>query len=86
MPSVTISPMLTPAGCGLQINVHLDGTSCHKQHHDIYSIAQREGAGRDCTCSFNEMVGTACYTIGSSRRVQMRAAPNKLRPKCGDEW
>ena len=32
-----------------QVNVHLDGTSCHKQHHDIYSIAQRAGAGRDCT-------------------------------------
>eukprot|EP01043_Picozoa_sp_COSAG02_P026903 COSAG02_NODE_1563_length_11913_cov_6.216438_7_plen_859_part_00 len=66
----------------VQINVHLDGKSCHKQHHDIYSISQREGAGRDCTCSFNEMVGTACYTVGSSRRVMMRAAPCKHRKKC----
>jgi len=69
----------------VQINVHLDGKSCHKQHHDIYSIAQREGAGRDCTCSFNEMVGTSCYTVGSSRRVMMRAAPCKHRKKCCDD-
>jgi len=69
----------------VQINVHLDGKSCHKQHHDIYSIAQREGAGRDCTCSFNEMVGTACYTVGSSRRVMMRAAPCKHRKKCCED-
>ena len=69
----------------VQINVHLDGKSCHKQHHDIYSIAQREGAGRDCTCSFNEMVGTACYTVGSSRRVMMRVAPKKHRKKCCED-
>ena len=69
----------------VQINVHLDGKSCHKQHHDIYSISQREGAGRDCTCSFNEMVGTACYTVGSSRRVMKKAAPCKHRKKCCDE-
>jgi hypothetical protein len=65
--------------------VHLDGSSCHKQHHDIYSLAQRDGAGRDCTCSFNPMVGTACYTVGSSRRVMLKAAPCKLRRRCGED-
>ena len=69
----------------VQINVHLDGKSCHKQHHDIYSIAQREGAGRDCTCSFNEMVGTSCYTVGSSRRVMLKAAACKHRRKCCED-
>jgi hypothetical protein len=69
----------------IQLNLHLDGNSCHKQHHDIYSIAQREGAGRDCTCSFKENVATCCYSLGSSRRILLQAAPGKLRKKCGDE-
>ena len=57
----------------VQINLHLDGNSCHKQHHDIYSIKQREKAGRDCTCSFKNNVATACFSIGSSRRVKLNA-------------
>ena len=66
----------------VQVTLHLDGSTCHKQHHDIYSIAQRAGAGRDCTCSFNENIATCCYTLGSSRRCMLRAAPCKVRHKC----
>ena len=57
----------------MQVNLHLNGNSCHKQHHDIYSIKQRESAGRDCTCSFKNNVATACFSLGSSRRIKLRA-------------
>ena len=57
----------------VQVNLHLDGNSCHKQHHDIYSIKQRANAGRDCTCSFKNNVATACFSLGSSRRVKLNA-------------
>ena len=73
----------------VQINLHLDGNSCHKQHHDIYSIKQREKAGRDCTCSFKNNVATACFSIGSSRRVQLNAqrggGDDGKSKKCCDE-
>ena len=75
------------------MNLHLDGTSCHKQHHDIYSIAQRESAGRDCTCSFKSNVATACFSLGSSRRVLLKAqrggvtfeGSGKVKNRCGAE-
>ena len=73
----------------VQINLHLDGNSCHKQHHDIYSIKQREKAGRDCTCSFKNNVATACFSLGSSRRVKLNAqkggGETKKAKKCCEE-
>jgi hypothetical protein len=69
----------------VQVNLHLDGRSSHKQHHDIYSIAQRESAGRDCTCSFKENVATCCYSVGSSRRMLLKAVPCEHRHSCGEK-
>jgi len=67
-----------------QVNLHLDSSSCHKQHRDIYGLDQRERAGRDCTCSFKENVATACFSLGSSRRIMIQAETDKLsyRKKC----
>lgn len=69
-----------------QINLHLDGKSCHKQHRDIYGIDQRDRAGRDCTCSFKPNVATVCYSLGSSRRILLRAETDKfsLKKKCSE--
>ena len=67
-----------------QVNLHLDSSSCHKQHRDIYGLDQRDRAGRDCTCSFKENVATACFSLGSSRRIMIQAETDKLsyRKKC----
>merc|ERR1712216_311983 len=49
----------------IQVNFHPDGSSCHSQHRDIYSVKQ--SAGPNCTCQFQDCVGTVCYSVGSSR-------------------
>lgn len=50
----------------MEVNFHVDGSSFHDQHRDVYSAKQR--AGPNCACSFRECVGTLCYSLGSSRR------------------
>ena len=39
---------------------------------------------RTAGAAFGERM-LACYALGSSRRVQLRAAPCKHRRKCGEE-
>lgn len=36
----------------VQVNLHANHESFHAQHRDIFGKAQKEKAGRDCTCSF----------------------------------
>jgi hypothetical protein len=57
----------------VQINVHVDAESFHAQHRDIYGLEQRDMAGRDCTCSFEPNIATACLSLGSNRRVLTEA-------------
>jgi len=54
-----------------QLNLHANEESFHAQHRDIFSVAQKEKAGRDCTCSFTTCIGTMCFSIGSSRQMQL---------------
>ena len=54
-----------------QLNLHPNEESFHAQHRDIFSVAQKEKAGRDCTCSFTTCIGTMCFSIGSSRQMQL---------------
>lgn len=70
----------------VQINLHCNEDSFHAQHRDIFSVAQKEKAGRDCTCSFTTCIGTMCFTIGSSREVLMETMTDKLSPfdACGE--
>lgn len=49
----------------IQINFHPNHGSFHDQHRDVYSIKQ--SVGPNCTCKFEECVGTVCYSLGSSR-------------------
>lgn len=68
----------------IQVNFHPNGSSYHDQHRDIYSVKQ--SAGPNCTCQFQECVGTVCYTVGSSRQVlceTMTDTLSSIRP-CGD--
>ncbi|CAJ1387262.1 unnamed protein product [Effrenium voratum] len=67
-----------------QVNFHVDGSSFHDQHRDVYSAKQR--AGPNCACSFRECVGTLCYSLGSSRLCRLRSMVDDLsflRP-CGE--
>jgi hypothetical protein len=49
----------------IQVNFHTHHGSYHDQHRDIYSVKQ--SAGPNCTCQFQDCVGTVCYSLGSSR-------------------
>lgn len=68
----------------IQVNMHTDGTSHHDQHRDIYSVKQ--SAGPNCTCQFQDCVGTVCYSIGSSRQVLLETMTDKLSniQPCGE--
>ena len=68
-------------------NTRRVGSFLQRVHSDVAATesecsARDWTAGRDCTCSFTEAVATVCYSLGSSRRVQLRAAPCKHRKKC----
>eukprot|EP00929_Paragymnodinium_shiwhaense_P051699 TRINITY_DN25973_c0_g1_i1.p1 TRINITY_DN25973_c0_g1~~TRINITY_DN25973_c0_g1_i1.p1 ORF type:complete len:541 (-),score=83.27 TRINITY_DN25973_c0_g1_i1:172-1794(-) len=69
----------------IQVNVHLDATSCHLPHRDIYSIKQ--SAGPNCTCQFQDCVGTVCYTLGSSRLVRTCTMTDQMShiEACGEK-
>eukprot|EP00929_Paragymnodinium_shiwhaense_P075080 TRINITY_DN38396_c0_g1_i1.p1 TRINITY_DN38396_c0_g1~~TRINITY_DN38396_c0_g1_i1.p1 ORF type:complete len:587 (+),score=118.67 TRINITY_DN38396_c0_g1_i1:103-1761(+) len=51
----------------VQVNIHMNEKSHHKQHRDIYGAGQK--GGPNCTCTFVPAIGTICYSIGSSRHV-----------------
>lgn len=70
----------------IQINVHIDHTSFHAQHRDIYGLEQRDMAGRDCTCSFAPNIATACLSLGSNRRCRVEAEVDGFSQKqlCGE--
>ena len=74
-----------PGAFGLLMNRYAAQYDLKLEALGKLAVAQREGAGRDCTCSFNEMVGTSCYTVGSSRRVMLKAAACKHRRKCCED-
>jgi hypothetical protein len=69
----------------IQLNIHANEKSCHKQHRDIYGAGQK--GGPNCTCSFVPAVGTLCYSLGSSRHV-LKHTLTDSRSKfeaCGDD-
>jgi hypothetical protein len=69
----------------VQVNFHPSGSSYHDQHRDIYSVKQ--SAGPNCTCQFQDCVGTVCYSLGSSRLClceTMTDTLSRIRP-CGDD-
>jgi len=68
-----------------QINLHANQESFHAQHRDIFSVAQKAKAGRDCTCSFTTCIGTMCFSLGSSRLVQLSTCTDNMSPlnPCG---
>lgn len=68
----------------IQINFHPHQGSFHDQHRDIYSVKQ--SAGPNCTCQFQDCVGTVCYSVGSSRIClceTMTDDMSSIRP-CGE--
>lgn len=65
----------------VQINIHIDSSSFHAQHRDIYGLEQRDMAGRDCTCSFKPNIATACLSIGSTRRCLVEAETDEFSQK-----
>lgn len=71
----------------VQINVHLDSLCFHAQHRDIYGLEQRDMAGRDCTCSFQPNIATACLSLGSTRKCLTEAEVDDFsdKHKCCDE-
>ena len=70
----------------VQINIHIDSSSFHAQHRDIYGLEQRDMAGRDCTCSFKPNIATACLSMGSTRRCLTEAEVDDFSEKksCGE--
>merc|ERR1712087_175425 len=68
----------------VQINVHMDGSSSHKNHRDVYGSEQKERVGKNCTCSFTTAAATACFSLGSSRRCLLRTETDKhsSRSRC----
>jgi len=68
----------------IQINFHPHKGTYHDQHRDIYSVKQ--AAGPNCTCQFQDCVGTVCYSIGSSRRVLLETMTDTLSSikSCGE--
>jgi len=69
----------------IQINFHPQHGSYHDQHRDIYSIKQ--SAGPNCTCQFQECVGTVCYSLGSSRVCLLETMTDDMSSikACGDD-
>jgi len=68
----------------VQVNFHPDDGSYHDQHRDIYSVKQ--AAGPNCTCQFQDCVGTVCYSIGSSRICLLQTMTDTLSSiqPCGE--
>jgi len=60
----------------IQINFHPHRGTYHDQHRDIYSVKQ--SAGPNCTCQFQDCVGTVCYSLGSSRMVRLDTMTDTL--------
>lgn len=60
----------------IQINFHPHRGTYHDQHRDIYSVKQ--SAGPNCTCQFQDCVGTVCYSLGSSRLVRLDTMTDNL--------
>eukprot|EP00930_Biecheleria_cincta_P005634 TRINITY_DN106568_c0_g1_i1.p1 TRINITY_DN106568_c0_g1~~TRINITY_DN106568_c0_g1_i1.p1 ORF type:complete len:523 (+),score=112.04 TRINITY_DN106568_c0_g1_i1:31-1599(+) len=60
----------------IQVNFHPHRGTYHDQHRDIYS--QKQSAGPNCTCQFQECVGTVCYSLGSSRLVLLETMTDEL--------
>jgi len=71
----------------IQLNLHADHESFHAQHRDIFSVKQKEKAGRDCTCSFKTCIGTMCFSIGSSRQVLLQRMSDNMSSyeACGEQ-
>jgi len=69
----------------VQVNLHPDGKSHHKQHRDIYGAGQKGGI--NCTCSFMKCSGTVCYAIGSTRGVLINTLTDSRSryEACGEE-
>merc|ERR1711920_391312 len=69
----------------IQVNFHPHKGTYHDQHRDIYS--QKQTAGPNCTCQFQDCVGTVCYTLGSSRIVLLETMTDNLSSicSCGDD-
>lgn len=70
----------------VQINVHMDASSSHTNHRDVYGAEQKERVGANCTCNFSTAAATACFSLGSSRRALLRTETDKhsSRAKCCD--
>mmetsp|Transcript_33538 Transcript_33538/g.53477 ORF Transcript_33538/g.53477 Transcript_33538/m.53477 type:complete len:501 (+) Transcript_33538:35-1537(+) len=68
----------------IQVNIHPECRSYHDQHRDIYS--QKQTAGPNCTCQFQECIGTVCYTLGSSRKAQLQTMTDNMSSisPCGE--
>eukprot|EP00928_Gymnodinium_smaydae_P013192 TRINITY_DN1481_c0_g1_i1.p1 TRINITY_DN1481_c0_g1~~TRINITY_DN1481_c0_g1_i1.p1 ORF type:complete len:698 (-),score=160.68 TRINITY_DN1481_c0_g1_i1:107-2200(-) len=68
----------------IQVNFHPHKGTYHDQHRDIYS--QKQSAGPNCTCQFQECVGTVCYSLGSSRLSLLTTMTDdmSLIKPCGD--
>jgi len=69
----------------IQLNFHVNQTSSHKQHRDIYGAGQKGGI--NCTCSFAKCTGTVCYSLGSSRQVLTQTIADKRSryEACGED-
>merc|ERR1712151_611644 len=69
----------------IQINFHPHKGTYHDQHRDIYSVKQ--SAGPNCTCQFQDCVGTVCYSIGSSRLCRLETMTDNLSSiqPCGED-
>jgi hypothetical protein len=70
----------------VQSNVHIDASSSHTNHRDVYGTWQKERVGSNCTWSFSTAAETACFCLGSSRRARLRTETDKhsSRVKCCD--
>lgn len=68
----------------IQVNFHPHGNTYHDQHRDIYSVQQ--AVGPNCTCQFQDCVGTVCYSLGSSRLVQLDSMTDAMSAisACGE--
>jgi len=60
-----------------QINVHMDSSSSHMNHRDVYGDQSKDRVGPNCTCSFSQAAATACFSLGSSRRALLRRETDK---------
>lgn len=64
----------------IQVNIHPECGTYHDQHRDIYS--NKQSAGPNCTCQFQECIGTVCYTLGSSRKAKLETMTDTMSNIC----